>query len=93
MMKGLLLRQLIVATAVVHSATAATSQQQQQPQSRQTSDGKPWNILFIAVDDLRPQLACMDAPGTVRPTGGMHTPHLCGLANESLVLDRSQVSG
>ena len=42
------------------------------------------DVLMIAVDDLRPQLACTDVPGTVRPT--MHTPHICGFANDSLVL-------
>ena len=47
------------------------------------------DVLMIAVDDLRPQLACTDVPGTVRPT--MHTPHICGFANDSLVLLRSQV--
>ena len=41
------------------------------------------DVLMIAVDDLRPQLACTDVPGTVRPT--MHTPHICGFANDSLV--------
>ena len=48
------------------------------------------DVLMIAVDDLRPQLACTDVPGTVRPT--MHTPHICGFANDSLVLLRSQVA-
>ena len=48
------------------------------------------DVLMIAVDDLRPQLACTDVPGTVRPT--MHTPHICELAGDSLVLQRSQVA-
>ena len=48
------------------------------------------DVLMIAVDDLRPQLACTDVPGTVRPT--MQTPHICGFANDSLVLLRSQVA-
>jgi iduronate 2-sulfatase len=50
------------------------------------------NILLLAVDDLRPQFSCLDAPGTVRPDGGMHTPHVCKLAGESLVAMRSQVA-
>ena len=48
------------------------------------------NVLFLAVDDLRPQLDCTDMPGTIRPH--MYTPNLCRLANESLVLLRSQVA-
>ena len=47
---------------------------------------------MIAVDDLRPQISCLDAPGTVRPTVGMSTPHICNLANNSLVALRSQVA-
>jgi hypothetical protein len=50
----------------------------------------PMDVLMLAVDDLRPQLACFDVPGTVRPP--MHTPNICNLAKDSLVLQRSQVS-
>ena len=50
------------------------------------------NVLLLAVDDLRPQFSCLDAPGTVRPDGGMRTPHVCALAADSLVAMRSQVA-
>jgi hypothetical protein len=50
------------------------------------------NVLMIAVDDLRPQLACVDAPGSVRPNGGMHTPNICAFSKDALVLLRSQVA-
>ena len=42
------------------------------------------DVLMLAVDDLRPELACFEVPGAVRPT--LHTPNICGLAKESLVL-------
>ena len=48
------------------------------------------NVLFLSVDDLRPQLNCTDAPGTVRPP--MYTPNIDELAENSLVLLRSQVA-
>lgn len=48
------------------------------------------DVLMLAVDDLRQQLSCTENPGTVRPA--MHTPHLCNLAADSLVLQRSQVA-
>jgi hypothetical protein len=51
------------------------------------------NVLLIAVDDLRPQFSCLDAPGTVRPNPeGMVTPNVCALAADSLVAMRSQVA-
>jgi len=42
----------------------------------------PKNVLMIIADDLRPQLECQRLPGTARPN--MHTPHICGLARQSL---------
>jgi arylsulfatase A-like enzyme len=44
-------------------------------------DGKP-NVLFIAVDDLRPQLGCYRV-------AGMHSPHIDRLAAEGTVFDRA----
>lgn len=43
--------------------------------------GRP-NVLFIAVDDLRPQLGCYGLPE-------MHTPHLDKLAAGGTVFDRA----
>ena len=51
---------------------------------------KKLDVLMIAVDDLRPQMECVDLPGAVRPT--MYTPNICKLAKSSLVLERSQVA-
>ncbi len=48
------------------------------------------NVLLLSVDDLRPQLNCTDAPGTIRPP--MHTPNLDAFSKQSLVLLRSQVA-
>eukprot|EP00118_Oscarella_pearsei_P017935 m.180700 g.180700 ORF g.180700 m.180700 type:complete len:558 (+) comp39259_c0_seq1:47-1720(+) len=50
------------------------------------------NVLFIAVDDLRPQLNCYEGstfPSPVHPT--MHTPNIDKLANDSLLLRRAYV--
>eukprot|EP00947_MAST-08B_sp_MAST-8B-sp1_P003771 g3771.t1 len=53
----------------------------------------PLNVLFLSVDDLRYEIDCIPMPGTVRPAAiGLHTPNICALANESLVLERSQVA-
>ena len=52
--------------------------------------GQTLDVLMIAVDDLRPELACTDMPGYARPT--LHTPHICALARKSLVLQRSHVA-
>ena len=40
------------------------------------------NVLFVAVDDLRPLLACYGAPG-------LHTPHIDALARQGLVFERA----
>ena len=52
--------------------------------------GRRWDVLMLAIDDLRSQLACSGPKGFT--SRGMHTPHLCGLAEESLMLQRSQVT-
>ena len=50
------------------------------------------NVLFLAADDLRPQLGCYygsDFPSPVHPP--MYTPNLDKLASRSLLLKRSYV--
>lgn len=50
------------------------------------------NVLFFAVDDMRPELACYkgsDFPSPVHPL--MHTPNLDSLAAKSLLLKRAYV--
>jgi len=49
------------------------------------------NVLFLSVDDFRPQASCLEMPG-ILPKRQMHTPNICKLAKESLVLQRSQVA-
>ena len=44
---------------------------------------------MIAVDDLRSELSCSGPKGF--DTHAIHTPHLCDLAQDSLMLLRSQV--
>jgi len=52
-------------------------------------ESKQWDVLMIVIDDLRSELSCSG------PTGlqslSFHTPHLCDLAQDSLMLLRSQV--
>jgi len=48
-----------------------------------------WDVLMIAVDDLRSELSCSGPKGF--DTHAIHTPHLCDLAQDSLMLLRSQV--
>jgi len=55
-----------------------------------TASATQLNVLMIAVDDLRPQLDCLEVPGTIRPK--MITPNICKLAADSLVMERSQVA-
>ena len=53
---------------------------------------KKKNVLFFAVDDMRPELGCFlgpDFPTPVHPH--MHTPNLDGLAAKSLLLKRAYV--
>ena len=47
-----------------------------------------WDVLMIAVDDLRSELSCSGPKGF--DTHPVHTPHLCDLAKDSLMLLRSQ---
>lgn len=50
------------------------------------------NVLFFAVDDMRPELTCYqgkDFPSPVHPD--MHTPNLDSLAAKSLLLKRAYV--
>ncbi|XP_046561435.1 iduronate 2-sulfatase-like [Haliotis rubra] len=47
------------------------------------------NVLFLVVDDLRPQLGCYEGPHFPSPTHPkMHTPNLDALAKKSLLLTR-----
>ena len=69
---------------------------QQQQQQRVVLDAQPeptstkrWDVLMIAIDDLRSQLSCSGPKGF--DSHAMHTPHLCELAQDSLMLLRSQV--
>ena len=48
-----------------------------------------WDVLMIAVDDLRSELSCSGPKGF--DSHAIHTPHLCDLAQDSLMLLRSQV--
>ena len=50
------------------------------------------NVLFLAVDDMRPELGCFlggDFPSPVHPK--MHSPNLDKLASKSLLLKRAHV--
>ena len=49
-----------------------------------------WDVLMIAVDDLRSELSCSGPKGF--DTHPVNTPHLCDLAKDSLMLLRSQAS-
>ena len=55
-----------------------------------TPESKQWDVLMIVIDDLRSELSCSG------PTGlqslSFYTPHLCDLAQDSLMLLRSQVA-
>jgi hypothetical protein len=56
---------------------------------KQKPESKQWDVLMIAIDDLRSELSCSGPTGFQSLT--VHTPHLCGLAQDSLMLLRSQV--
>ena len=55
-------------------AVTVTASPQAQAEQR---DALPLNVLFIAIDDLRPEL------GTYK-TDGIHTPHIDRLAKKGL---------
>ena len=65
---------LIIILAAVYSALA-------------TSDQK--NVLFLIVDDLRPNLGCYSDTKTGCDSPPMHTPNIDSLAARSLLLERS----
>jgi len=79
---------------------AASMSPEQQQQARVLDDQssmrpppaypRPCDVLMIVVDDLRSQLSCSGPKGV--DYAKVHTPHLCGLAEESLTLLRSQVA-
>ena len=52
-----------------------------------TSDRK--NVLFLVVDDLRPELGCYSATKKGFDSPPMHTPNIDSLAARSLLLERS----
>src|SRR5215831_4579788 len=41
------------------------------------ANGKPWNVLFLPIDDLRCELGCYGRP--------VHTPNIDSLAKEGVV--------
>ncbi len=53
-------------------------------QTTQPASAKRMNVLFIAVDDLRPQLGCYGQPQ-------MKTPNIDALAKSGLLFDRAYV--
>ena len=90
---------VFLAPAMVAWTKPRTLQQQQQYE--RSLDGESsfepppastrrWDVLMIAVDDLRSELSCSGPMGF--DTHAIHTPHLCDLAQDSLMLLRSQVS-
>jgi len=62
---------------LLYITTACNSRQQQ----AETAQSKP-NVLFIAVDDLRPELGCYGSPIAI-------TPHIDKLASQGLLFDRA----
>lgn len=50
--------------------------------SRSENDHTSLNVLFIAVDDLRPQMGCYGDPDAV-------TPHMDSLADDGMVFQRA----
>ena len=50
------------------------------------------NVLFLVMDDLRPDLGCyQDADGPIPATPPIYTPNIDGLAGRSLLLKRAYV--
>ena len=52
------------------------------PRRKTSAQGKPYNVLFIAIDDLRPLLGCYDYPE-------MHTPNIDALAERGTLFNRA----
>ncbi len=52
------------------------------PERQTSAQGKPYNVLFIAVDDLRPLLRCYGYPE-------MHTPNIDALAERGTLFNRA----
>ena len=71
-----------------HSFRDATPSQRVTKARIATARGK--DVLMIVIDDLRAQLACSEQRGFAKPA--MYTPHLCGLARKSLMMQRSHVA-
>ncbi len=71
---------LILITAFI--LMLATSRCQQAEQQAAEKADLPMNILFIAVDDLRPELGCYGKDY-------IHSPNIDRLATKSLVFDRA----
>ena len=52
------------------------------PNRKTGAQGKPYNVLFIAIDDLRPLLGCYGYPE-------MHTPNIDALAKRGTHFNRA----
>ena len=52
------------------------------PNRKTSAQGKPYNVLFIAIDDLRPLLGCYGYPE-------MHTPNIDALAERGTLFNRA----
>ena len=52
------------------------------PNRKTGAQGKPYNVLFIAIDDLRPLLGCYGYPE-------MHTPNIDALAKRGTLFNRA----
>ena len=48
------------------------------------------DVIMMVADDMRPDTACTSVMGTT--SGDMHTPNICALADESLLLTRFHVA-
>ena len=49
------------------------------------------NVLFLAIDDLRPNLGCYSTANQGFDSPPMHTPNIDSLAARSLLLERAYV--
>lgn len=70
-------------TSVIAFLLAITSVScQPKPDATPTAEQKPHNVLFIAIDDLRPELGCYGKEY-------IHSPNIDRLAREGFVFDRA----